>query len=83
MSSGFIVIRTEKHVDDKYWVCLNENDALRIAVEVSEYWKKEYSTWKEYDTELYEDLIFNCTEESQNLFSVQVQPQTINEGAMI
>ena len=80
MIEAWIVIREEKHLNNKYWVCLNEIDALRIADEVSEYWKKEYDTWKEYDTKLYGDLIFNCTEESQSLFSVQVQPQIINES---
>jgi len=38
MKDGFIVVRKEKHLDDKYWVCEDKIDALRIASDVTDYW---------------------------------------------
>jgi len=36
MKDAWIVVREEKHLDDKFWICLHREDALRIAKEVTE-----------------------------------------------
>jgi hypothetical protein len=74
MINAWIVVRDENHIDAKYWVCLNKDDALKIAKDVTEYWKDESD---EVDTELYEDMIYNYSAEDS--FSVIVQPQQIRE----
>jgi hypothetical protein len=74
MINAWIVIREENCIDAKYWVCLNKDDALKIAKDVTEYWKDESD---EVDTELYEDMIYNYSAEDS--FSVIVQPQQIRE----
>ncbi len=52
MIPAWIVVREEKHIDDKYWVCLREQDAMAIAKDVADYWIKEYAPEEdEIDTE--------------------------------
>lgn len=76
MKQGWIVTRKNDVIDDKYWVCEDREDALKIAREVSAYWIKEYEPENgDIDTELYGDLIFNMSVEDG--FSVHVSPQTI------
>jgi hypothetical protein len=76
MKTGWIIVREESHVDDKYWICEEKEDALKIARDVSAYWLKEYEPEKEdIDIELYGNLIFNTSTEDG--FSVHVSPQTI------
>jgi hypothetical protein len=78
MIDGWIVVREEKHIDMKFWVCLNKDDALKIANDVTNYWKEKYDPNPEdVDTELYESLIFNFN--ADDMFWVYVQPQKINE----
>jgi len=86
MISAWIVVREEKHVDDRFWVCLNKDDALQIARDVTAYCMGLYSEDErmklDVDEELYGDseaerLVFNCTVDDG--FSVYVQPQQIRE----
>jgi len=80
MIEAWIVIRKEKHVDTKYWVCLNSEDALRIAQDITRYWKGQQasfiSQYPEYvDNNLYGDIIFHF--EVEESFCIVVQPQQI------
>ena len=81
MKGGFIVVRKEKHIDDKYWVCETIHDALRIAQDVTGYWKNEYGCDKDQDVDvdetLYENLLFHYS--AEDMFSIIVQPQHIRE----
>ena len=76
MKPGWIVVREEKHIDKRFWVCVNKEDALAIARDVTEYWKKVYSPNPDLiDEILYEDLLFNYNAEEK--FWVYVKPQAI------
>ena len=76
MKDGFIVVRKEKHLDDKYWVCEDKIDALRIASDVTDYWMDKYLL-SDPDVEMqsYDDQIFRRAKE--NSFCVTVAPQKI------
>ncbi len=78
MIDAWIVVRKERHIDDKYWVCHNEEDALMIAMEVTGYWIKEKSLEEEeLDRQVCSSgLIFSVMDE-EGEFSVTVNPQTI------
>ena len=39
MIPGWIVIREEPHVEDRFWICLKKEDALAIADDVIQYWE--------------------------------------------
>jgi hypothetical protein len=43
MIEAYLVVREEKHIDDKHWVCLSREDALRIARDVVAHWSKRYN----------------------------------------
>lgn len=73
--NGFIVVRKESHIDDKYWVFDNAEEALKVAEDVSNYWLKEYGDG-EIDRTLYEGMLFNL--DMDDSFSVTVLPQKIN-----
>jgi len=76
MIEAYIVSRTEKHIDPKYWVCLDRQDALDIAKDVTAYWMNEYGV---DESEVYRELnnlIFNFCAEA---FVIQVKKQTIRE----
>ena len=76
MISAWIVVRQEKHIDDRFWVCLSSDDALRIATDVTAYWKSHYLI-NEADETLYEDQIYHF--DAEDSFHVYVQPQKIRE----
>ena len=82
MINAYIVVREEKHIDDRFWVCLEQEDALKIAADVTAYWRKEYNTDSydpgDIDEELHEDLLFHFHAGSE--FRVYVQPQQIREA---
>lgn len=78
MIEAWIVVREEKHVSDKFWVCFDREDALKIATDVTAYWRNGYDPQTdEIDETCYEDLIFHYDAEDQ--FRVYVQPQQIRE----
>ncbi len=76
MKNAWIVIRYEKHIDDRFWVCLQKDDALKIAADVTAYWKTKYEP-EEVDETLYEDQIFHF--DAEDMFRVVVQPQEVRE----
>lgn len=80
MINAFIVLREEKHVDIKTWVCLAREDALKIARDVTDYWVEKYGVdladKDGYDTTLYGDQLFHFQAEE---FYVWVIPQDIRE----
>lgn len=79
MINGWIVTRKEKHIDDKFWVCLSREDALKIAKDVTEYWKQGYNPQQDMiDETCYEDRIFYFS--AEELFTIYVQPQQIREN---
>jgi hypothetical protein len=79
MLTAFIVIREEKHIDPKYWVCLVRRDALKIARDVTDYWIDHYQPEPEYvDTKLYADQIFNYN--CDGAFHVSVESLEIREA---
>ena len=80
MIDAWIVVLEEKHIGDKFWVCLRREDALKIAEDVTAYWKKECRVKGrniDVDTTCYEDLIFHYS--AEDAFRVYVQPQQIRE----
>ena len=77
MIQAWLVVREEKHIDDKYWVFLRKEDALKVAESVTKFWCDKYSSG-EIDTTLYEDLIFHHNQE--DAFRVFVQPQMIRDA---
>lgn len=74
MQQAWIVVREEKHIDTKFWVCLERDDALRIAEAVTDYWVKRYKPSTVY-VALYDNQIFHCQDEEN--FRVYVVPQNI------
>lgn len=80
MKTGWIVIRTEKHVDDKYWVCMKRKDALAIAKDVAEYWRSQYPHFR-VDRTRYGEAIFSRM--AEEYFHVYVIPQVIREDGEI
>lgn len=76
MLDAWIVTREEKHVDDRHWVCLDKNDALKIAADVTAYWSDQYEP-DSIDETLYEDQIFHF--DAEDAFRVVVQPQLIRQ----
>ena len=78
MIDAWIVTREEKHVDDCYWVCLQKDDALKIAADVTNYWRAQYEPEADsIDETLYEDQLFHF--DAEDCFRVTVQPQAIRE----
>lgn len=78
MIDAWIVVREEKHISDKFWICLEREDALHIATDLIKYWRDQYKI----DTELvdetcYEDLILHFA--AEDAFRIFVQPQCIRE----
>ena len=85
MIEAWIVIRSEKHLDDKFWVCLDRDDALRIASDVTSYWKGQYAGELArffgdigIDTDLLGQFVFNYNMEES--FWVRCEPVTIRES---
>ncbi len=76
MIKAWIVIREEKHLDHKYWVFLNRDDALQVAREIAEYWRRKYEP-DEGELYVYEDQLFHVT--AEDLYRVEVLPQNIRE----
>lgn len=76
MISAYIVVRKEKHVDDRYVVTMDLDDALAIAKSMSDYWSNEYGN-NELDAACYGDAIYSVLED--DAFSVQVFPIQIRE----
>lgn len=80
MDPGWLIIRKHKALNDKFLVCLEREDALRIAKDMVKYWRAQYN-WIDYNDYLDERLdghyIFKhlLTEE----FSVTVEPVDIRE----
>jgi hypothetical protein len=78
MIEAWIVVREEKHVDDKFWVCIDREDTLKIAKDVTEYWKTQYDPQlDEIDETCYGNTIFNYN--AEGMFWVYVRPQQIRE----
>jgi len=81
--TAWLVIRSEKHVDDKYWVSTGLDDALDIAADVTRYWLTEYDDVikanggldEVVDKTCYGDLEYHC--DAEDLFRVAVQPVKI------
>lgn len=81
MIDGFVVVRVEKHIDDKFWVFKRYFKALKVAEDVVAYWNKEYGVGEDGDTtevdnDLYGDHLFNHVVEDG--FHVCIQPQQID-----
>jgi hypothetical protein len=78
MKAAFIVVREERHIDPKYWVCIDKDDAINIASAVGEYWSRKYCPDEvDIDRTLYEDLIFNVYVE--DAYRIFVKPITIRD----
>lgn len=81
MINAYIIVREQKNIDNKYIVCLEKDDALKIANEMTDYWLAYYFKNIELDDvdfELYGDSIYSVSYEE--LFSVDVMPQEIKEA---
>lgn len=78
MIDSWIVVRSERHVDDRYWVCLALKDALLIAKTVTAYWVEANGMKdQDIDQELYEDQIYRF--DVDDGFRVLVYPQKIRQ----
>jgi hypothetical protein len=79
MISAWIVVREERHLDDKFWVCLELDDAIKIANDVTSYWIEKYQPDADLiDDALYENQKFHY--DAEDMFRVMVMPQTIRES---
>ena len=81
MISAWIVVREEKHIDDKYWICLDRDDALLIARNVIDYWKEEYDVNDEddeVDRECYGAQVLHY--DVEDAFRVFVEPVVIRSN---
>ena len=74
MQQAWIVVREERHIDPRFWVCLERDDALRIASDVTAYWMQQYEP-EEVNRQMYENQIFHC--QAEDAFRVYVEPQNI------
>jgi hypothetical protein len=78
MTDAWIVVRQEKHIDERYWVCVSKEDALKIAADVVAYWTAGYHPDPDcVDTTLYDDQLFHV--DAEDAFRVVVQPQQIRD----
>ena len=78
MKNAWLVVREERHIDPKHWVCLEQADALKIANDVTAYWKKACRpNPKNVDRTLYETQVFHF--DAEEAFRVYVQPIQIRE----
>ena len=76
MIDAWLVVREEKHIDDRHWVCLDKEDALIIAGDVTDYWIDQYKDSNgEVDDVPCEGQIFRHDQEDS--FYVYVIPTTI------
>lgn len=76
MTDAWLVVREEKHLDPKFWVCLDRGDALRIAGDVTEYWKEQYRSG-EADETCYGEQVYHFHAEDR--FSVRVEPVMVRD----
>jgi hypothetical protein len=82
MLTAWIVVREEKHVDPKFWVCLEKEDALKIANDVHNYWQEEYGfTYDDCEEIETEDGIFLRWYDDS--FSVYVEEIKVREPGEI
>ena len=74
MTPAWIVVRTESHVEDRYWVFERKEDAIFVAKAFVAYWAEKYGPARAgcVDTGLYETLAYHVNME--NAFRVYVQP---------
>jgi hypothetical protein len=75
---GWIVVREERHIEPKFWICFDRADALKIAADVIAYWSEQYEqiiAEGPADTELYGDQILHF--DLEDAFYVRVQPQQV------
>lgn len=81
MIPAWLVVRKERHVDDRFWVCLSREDALIIARDVAAYWRAYYEPSPEdLDTNLYETLIFNENADCSDRYWVYAMPIMAREA---
>lgn len=78
MKNAWIVVREERHIDPKFWVCESREDALSIAHDVTDYWIEDYGhTEDDLYRDLYGDQIFHV--QGEDAFNIYVVPQEIRE----
>jgi len=78
MIQGWMVVRREYHVDDRFWVCIDREDAVSIARDVSAYWKRQYEDiTDDIDRTCYGEAIFSFVIEDG--VYVFVLPQNVRE----
>jgi hypothetical protein len=78
MSTGWIIIRQERHQEDRYWVYLQKDDALKIASELTVYWRAKYLPEPEViDEELSGDQVYHFS--AEDCFRVVVRPIVIHK----
>lgn len=78
---GWIVVREERHIDDKFWVCLTREDAVRVAAAVAQEWRDQCGVVPGapgLDETCYGDQVFHC--DVEDCFRVYAQPQSILEA---
>jgi hypothetical protein len=74
--AAWIVVRSEKHLDDKFWICVDRADALAIAEDVIAYWRQQY-THGAIDETCYENQIRHV--DAEDGFRVYVVPVNVRE----
>ena len=74
MTPAWIVVRTERHVEDRFWIFEREKDAVFVAEAVVAYWADQYGSALDgcTDTYLREDLVYHVNRE--DAFRVYVRP---------
>lgn len=80
MKAVYLIVRKEKHIDDKYWLCKVKKDALTIAEEVADFWLSHYTEENnEIVTEPVSDQIFYRGTANEG-FEVFVKPINLRES---
>jgi hypothetical protein len=78
MIDAWMVTRKEKHIDDRFWVCFQKDDALKIAADVIAYWREKYEPGPDQiDEMLYGDQALHF--DAEDCFSVVVHAQVVRE----
>jgi len=73
MTTLFLLIRKEKHVDDSYKLFDSFRVVKRIAQEITAYWVEQYGLNNSHiDDHLYEGSLYSAIEKEQNSFSVNI-----------
>ena len=75
MTTLFLLIQKEKHIDNSYKLFDNFKQAEQIAQEITAYWIEQYALNNLHiDRQLYGNNLYSAIENGQSLFSINILP---------